>query len=66
MGKAFRLNDDMAKQSLTAIDNYIFNKLYFQLYELYDRKYQKENEEFLYKKRIINENYSSSYYFKIR
>ena len=58
MGKAFRLNDDMAKQSLTAIDNYIFNKLYFQLYELYDRKYQKENEEFLYKKRIINENYS--------
>ena len=58
MGKAFRLNDDMAKQSLTAIDNYIFNKLYFQLYELYARKYQKENEEFLYKKRIINENYS--------
>ena len=58
MGKAFRLNDDMAKQSLTAIDNYIFNKLYFQLYELYDRKYQKENEEFFFFFLIINENYS--------
>ena len=58
MGKTFRLNDDIAKQSLTAIDNYIFNKLYYQLYELYDRKYKKENEEFLTKKKIINKNYS--------
>ena len=58
MGKAFRVNDDIAKQSLTAIDNYIFNKLYFQLYELYNLKYQKENEEFLTKKKIINRNYS--------
>ena len=58
MGKAFRLNDDIAKQSLTAIDNYIFNKLYFQLYELYNRKYQKENEEFLSKKKLINKNFT--------
>ena len=58
MGKAFRLNDDMAKQSLTAIDNFIFNKLYYQLYELYDRKYKKENEEFLSKKKIINAHYT--------
>ena len=58
MGKAFRLNDDMAKQSLTAIDNFIFNKLYYQLYELYNRKYKKENEEFLSKKKIINEHYT--------
>ena len=58
MGKTFRLNDEIAKQSKTAIDNYIFNKLYYQLYELYDRKYQKENEEFLNKKKIIKETYS--------
>ena len=58
MGKAFRLNDEMAKQSLTAIDNFIFNKLYYQLYELYNRKYKKENEEFLAKKKIINAHYT--------
>ena len=58
MGKAFRLNDDMAKQSLTAIDNFIFNKLYYLLYELYNRKYKKENEEFLSKKKIINAHYT--------
>ena len=58
MGKAFRLNDDIAKQSLTAIDNFIFNKLYYQLYELYNRKYKKENEEFLSKKKIINAHYT--------
>ena len=58
MGKAFRLNDEIAKQSLTAIDNFIFNKLYYQLYELYNRKYKKENEEFLSKKKIINEHYT--------
>ena len=58
MGKTFRLNDEMARQSQTAIDNFIFNKLYFQLYELYNRKYQKENEEFLNKKKLINDNYT--------
>ena len=58
MGKAFRLNDEIAKQSLNAIDNYIFNKVYYQLYELYNRKYQKENDEFLAKKKIINSHYS--------
>ena len=58
MGKAFRLNDEIAKQSLNAIDNYIFNKVYYQLYELYNRKYQKENDEFLAKKKIINSHYT--------
>ena len=58
MGKTFRLNDEIAKQSKTAIDNFVFNKLYYQLYALYNRKYQKENEEFLRKKKIIKENYS--------
>ena len=57
MGKTFRLNEEIAKQSKTAIDNYIFNKLYYQLYELYNRKYKKENEDFLNKKKIINDNY---------
>ena len=58
MGKEFRLNEEIAKQSQTAIDNFIFNKLYFQLYELYNRKYQKENEEFIKKKKLIKENYT--------
>ena len=58
MGKTFRFNDEFAKQSKNAIDNFIFNKLYYQLYELYDRKYQKENEEFLSKKELIKENYT--------
>ena len=58
MGKTFRLNDEIAKQSLNAIDNYIFNKVYYQLYELYNRKYQKENDEFLAKKKIINSHYT--------
>ena len=58
MGKAFRFNNEIAKQSLTAVDNYIFNKLYFQLYELYNRKYQDENKIFLEKKQMIKENYN--------
>ena len=58
MGKTFRLNDEMSKLTRTAIDNFIFNKLYYQLYELYNRKYQQENEEFLNKKEIIKENYT--------
>ena len=58
MGKSFRINDEMANQSKTAIDNYIFNKLYFKLYELYNRKYKEENEEFLKKKKMINEIYT--------
>ena len=58
MGKSFILNDDLEKQTQKAIDNFIFNKLYYQLYELYDRKYQKENEDFLNKKKLINENYN--------
>ena len=58
MGKSFRLNEETAKQSRNAIDNFIFNKLYFQLYELYCRKYKEENEIFLSKKKLINEKYS--------
>ena len=37
MGKSFILNDDLEKQTQKAIDNFIFNKLYYQLYELYDK-----------------------------
>jgi hypothetical protein len=58
MGKSFRLNAEIAKQSKTAIDNFIFNKLYFKLYELYNRKYKEENEEFLQKKKMIKEIYT--------
>ena len=58
MGKSFRLNDEFAKQTKNAIDNFIFNKLYFHLYELYNRKYKEENEEFLQKKKMIKEIYT--------
>ena len=58
MGKTFRLYDEMARLSQPAIDNFIFNKLYYQLYELYNRKYQQENEDFLKKKKLIKENYN--------
>ena len=58
MGKSFRLNEETAKQSRNAIDNFIFNKLYFQLYELYNRKYKEENDIFLSKKKLITEKYS--------
>ena len=58
MGKSFRLNDELPKQAKTAIDNFIFNKLYFLLYELYNRKYKEENEEFLKKKKMIKEIYT--------
>ena len=58
MGKIFKLNEEIPNQSQKAIDNYIFNKIYYQLYELYNKKYQKENEEYINKKKTINEKYT--------
>jgi len=39
----------------TATEQFIFNKIYYYLYEIYDIKYKKCNEEFLLVKKDINE-----------
>ena len=58
MGKEIKKNENVAKNSKIAIEKFIFNKVYYQLYELYKKKYEKENEIYLEKKRKINEKYS--------
>ena len=40
----------------TATEQFIFNKIYYYLYEIYNTKYKKCNEEFLLVKKDINEN----------
>ncbi len=44
------------------VENFVFNKVYPTVYNLYDNKLSKDNEKFLYKQGIIKENYS---YMKI-
>ena len=58
MGKSFKLNENVAKNSKIAIEKFIFNKVYYNLYELYKKKYEKENEKYLEKKKKINEKYT--------
>ncbi len=41
-----------------AIEKFIFNKLYFQLYDLYSSKYDEENKKYMEKKELINKNLS--------
>ena len=41
-----------------AIEKFIFNKLYFQLYDLYSSKYDEDNKKYLAKKELINEKLS--------
>ena len=40
----------------SATEQFIFNKIYYYLYEIYNTKYQKNNDEFLSVKKDINEN----------
>ena len=40
----------------SATEQFIFNKIYHYLYEIYDLKYKKCNEEFILVKKAINEN----------
>jgi len=58
MGKEIKKNENVAKNSKIAIEKFIFNKVYYQLYELYKKRYEKENELYLEKKKKINEKYS--------
>ena len=58
MGQEFKKNENIAKNSKIAIEKFIFNKVYYQLYELYKKRYEKENEDYLEKKKKINEKYT--------
>ena len=58
MGKSFKLNENVAKNSKIAIEKFIFNKVYYNLYELYKKRYEKENEKYIEKKKKINEKYT--------
>ena len=39
-----------------AIEKFIFNKLYFQLYDLYSSKYDEDNKKYIIQKDLINKN----------
>ena len=58
MGKEIKKNENIAKNSKIAIEKFLFNKVYNQLYELYKKKYEKENKIYLEKKKKINEKYT--------
>jgi hypothetical protein len=58
MGKEFKKSENIQKNSKIAIEKFIFNKVYYQLYDLYKKRYEKENEKYLEKKKIINEKYT--------
>jgi hypothetical protein len=58
MGQTFKFNENAQKNSKIAIEKFLFNKIYYQLYDLYKKKYEKENEKFLEKKKKINEKYN--------
>ena len=46
------------KSAKSAIEKFIFNKLYFQLYDLYSSKYDEDNKKYLEKKELINDKLS--------
>lgn len=41
-----------------ATEKFIFSRVYFQLYDLYSKRYEKDNILFLERQRQINEKYS--------
>ena len=57
MGQTFKFNEEAQKNSKVAIEKFLFNKIYYSLYELYNKKYWQENEKFLAKKKKINKKY---------
>ena len=46
--------DDITYFSL-ASEQYLFNKIYYIIYNIYDKKYEKQNKEFLLKQKEINQ-----------
>ena len=48
MGQTFKFNEEAQKNSKVAIEKFLFNKIYYSLYELYNKKYKvKEIMEYL-------------------
>ena len=58
MGQEFEKNEKLANNCKICIEKFIFTKLYSLLYDLYKKRYEKENELYLAKKKIINEKYT--------
>ena len=46
-------NNDITYFSL-ASEQFLFNKIYYIIYDIYDKKYQKQNQDFLLKQKDIN------------
>jgi len=57
-GKQKNKNENLLSYINPAIEKFLFNKLYFQLYELYQKKYEQENIDYINKKKLINEKFS--------
>ena len=47
-------NNDITYFSI-ASEQFLFNKIYYIIYDIYDKKYQKQNKDFLLKQKEINE-----------
>ena len=56
-------NDDITYFSL-ASEQYLFNKIYYIIYNIYDKKYEKQNKEFLLKQKDINQKLKINELFK--
>ena len=56
-------NEDITYFSL-ASEQYLFNKIYYIIYNIYDKKYEKENKEFLLKQKDINQKLNINELFK--
>ena len=56
-------NNDIAYFSL-ASEQFLFNKIYYVIYDIYDKKYQKLNQDFLIKQKEINDKLNINEIFK--
>ena len=56
-------NNDIAYFSL-ASEQFLFNKIYYVIYDIYDKKYQKLNQDFLIKQKEINDKLNIDEIFK--
>ena len=56
-------NNDITYFSL-ASEQFLFNKIYYVIYDIYDKKYQKQNHDFLMKQKEINDKLDINEIFK--
>ena len=57
-------NGDEITYFSLASEQYLFNKIYYIIYNIYDKKYEKENKEFLLKQKDINQKLNINELFK--